>query len=272
MTIMKPAMANKTPKHISGFIAGGKRARTTKIAWHYTGAHDVKAINTINNWFNKINKGYKINGKYVYASSHFLCDLDGTIYKYVPMDRIAWTTNSANSYSIGIECATSGKDDHYTDAEYKSMVKLGAWLAQYYKLDPRTDFIRHYDVTKKICPRYFVNNSAKWKQFKLDCYNYMIGKLKDSGIRNCTNGKGNSILNTSKPAPKPTTKKFQIQTLDKLNVRKVADWKAPAVTTVKKGQFLDVVDTVDAKNGSTKMYKLDSGLYITASTKYVKKI
>lgn len=74
-----------------------------------------------------------------------------------------------------------------------------------------------------------------------------------------------------KDTPKEDTKiKFQIQTLDKLNIRKVADWDAEAITTVKKGQILDVVDTVNAKNGSTKMYRLESGLYITASEKYVK--
>lgn len=78
-------------------------------------------------------------------------------------------------------------------------------------------------------------------------------------------------VEVKKETPKEETKiKFQIQTLDKLNIRKVADWDAEAITTVKKGQILDVVDTVDAKNGSTKMYKLESGLYITASEKYVK--
>ena len=81
-----------------------------------------------------------------------------------------------------------------------------------------------------------------------------------------------NYMSGNKTSPKPTTKKFQIQILDKLNVRKVADWNAKPVTTVKKGQFLDVVDTVDAKNGSTPMYRLESGLYITASTKYVKKV
>ena len=77
-------------------------------------------------------------------------------------------------------------------------------------------------------------------------------------------------VEVKKEEPKEETKiKFQIQTLDKLNVRKVADWNAEAITTVKKGQILDVVDTVAAKNGSTPMHKLESGLYITASEKYV---
>ena len=66
---------------------------------------------------------------------------------------------------------------------------------------------------------------------------------------------------------------FKIQVLvDNLNVRKVADWDAEPVTKVKKGQYLDVIEIVDAKNGKTKMYKLESGLFITASDKYVKKV
>ncbi|MDY4127664.1 N-acetylmuramoyl-L-alanine amidase [Peptostreptococcus porci] len=70
-----------------------------------------------------------------------------------------------------------------------------------------------------------------------------------------------------------STKKFQVKVLSNtLNVRKVADWDAKPITTVKKDQHLDVIGTVDAKNGKTKMYKLESGLYITASEKYVKKV
>lgn len=80
----------------------------------------------------------------------------------------------------------------------------------------------------------------------------------------------------SKPSNSETTKptvKFKIKALcDNLNVRKVADWNAAPVTTVNKGQWLEVIDTVTAKNGSTKMYKLESGLFITASEKYVLKV
>ena len=66
---------------------------------------------------------------------------------------------------------------------------------------------------------------------------------------------------------------FKVQVLSNtLNVRKVADWDAEPVTKVKKGQWLEVVDTVEAANGKTKMYKLESGLFITASEKYVKKV
>lgn len=259
MTVKKPVMVNKTPSHISKYIAGGKRSRTTKIAWHYTGASGVKAINTINNWFNSINIGEQ--GK-KYASSHFLCDLDGTIYTYVPMDRIAWTTNAANYYSIGIECATIGNDDHYTDEEYESMVKLGAWLAQYYDLDPRTDFIRHYDVTKKICPRYFVNHSDKWKQFKLDCYNYLHGKLKEKNIKNCTNGKGNSILDDKASPADPEFKPYIAKVnIDELNARKGPGIEYDIECILDKGTAITVIDEVNAKDGGTWL-KCKTGYYV----------
>lgn len=172
MTVAKPKMINvKTP--LTKYVTSGKRSKTTKVAWHYTGAHDVSAKSTVYNWFLPIAQGKHPKN---YASAHFVVDLNGDIYSMIPLNYVAYTTNSANSYSIGIECATTGKDDHYTKAEYEAMVHLGAWLAQYYKLDPRKDFIRHYDVTGKICPRYFVNNTKAWKQFKQDCYDYMIGK------------------------------------------------------------------------------------------------
>ena len=245
VTVKKPSIINKTPSHLSKYIAGGTRSKTTKIAWHYTGASGVKGINTINNWFNSINRGEQ--GR-KYASSHFVCDLDGKIYSYIPMSRIAWTTNAANYYSIGIECATIGSDDHYSDEEYVSMVKLGAWLAQYYELDPRVDFIRHYDVTKKICPRYFVNHSDKWKQFKLDCYNYLHGKLKEKNIKNCTNGKGNSILDDKISTSSEFKPYIARVNTDGLNARKGAGAEYDIECVLNKGTAITIIEEKKAKD------------------------
>lgn len=265
MTVKKPTMIKKTPAKISKYIAGGTRSKTTKIAWHYTGLHDVKGINTINNWFNSINRGYKQNGKYLYASAHFVMDLDGTIYEYVPMKRIAWTTNSANYYSIGIECATTGTNDHYSDKEYVSMVKLGAWLAQYYGLDPRKDFIRHTDVVGrayKICPKYFVDHEDKWKQFKLDCYNYMKGKLTEKNIRNCTNKKGASIVGDTAKKEQTVFKQYIVRcTVESLNGRTGPGSEYSVACVITKGTAVTIVGEYKAKDGGTWL-KTKSGYYI----------
>lgn len=180
MSISKPKMIEKFHAISKYHRPGTKRSKTTKIVLHYTGKSEVPAINTWK-YFNNNN---------VYASAHFIVGLEGEIYYAVPMNEIAYTSNSANSYSIGIECATTGKDDHYSDKQYKALVQLVSWLCEYYKLNPKNDIIRHYDVTKKICPRYFVNNPSKFTQFKIDCYNLKAGKIKTGDIKNCTNGKG----------------------------------------------------------------------------------
>ena len=143
------------------------------------------------------------------------------------------------------------------------MVKLGAWLAQYYGLDPRKDFIRHYDVTRKICPRYFVNHKDKWNQFKLDCYNLKEGKIKVSDIVNCTNGK----KHTSK-VPSTTTKKQYLKVLQDVNVHSTPDFKSSSVCgKAEKGEALTIVKKIE--RSGTDMYLVKAGYYITASSKYV---
>ena len=55
----------------------------------------------------------------------------------------------------------------FTQATYDSLVKLVGWLC--YRFDLKSsDVIRHYDVTEKICPKYFVDHPDAWEQFKKD--------------------------------------------------------------------------------------------------------
>ena len=248
MAVKKPTMITKFHKVSKYHRPTTKRTKTTKIAWHYTGQAEVPAINT---W-----RYFENNN--VYASAHFICGLDGEIYYAVPMDEIAYTTNEANKYSIGIECATTGKDDHYSDKEYVAMVKLGAWLAQEYDLDPRKDFIRHYDVTQKQCPRYFVNNPKMWTQFKLDCYNYMKGNITEKDIKNCTRGQITQV---------PTQFKRYIvrTTATSLNGRSGAGTSYDIVTKLEKGTAVTIV----AEEGN--WLKTLSGYWISKSyTEFVR--
>lgn len=245
--VLKPNVIKKFITKNKYSRPGTKRSRTTKIAWHYTGQHDVPAKNTVSYFSNVVANGYKVNGRYIYASSHYVMGLEGEIYYIVPEEEIAYTTNSANYYSIGIECATTGSDDHYTEKEYESMVKLGAYLADKYGLDPRKDFIRHYDVTGKICPRYFVNNLRAWKKFKQDCYDY--------------------LQNANKVE---TTKTKYLRVLQDVNIHKTPDFNSSSVIgEVKAGTCVTIVKEIVDTGCSTHMYLVKAGYYITASTKYV---
>lgn len=107
-----------------------------------------------------------------YLSSNFIVGLDGEIIQCVPTSEMAYASNDRNQDTVSIECCHPDGSGKYNDATYESLVKLVAFLCG--KFDLGTDqIIRHYDVTGKICPKYFVENEDKWEAFKKDVANYM---------------------------------------------------------------------------------------------------
>lgn len=101
------------------------------------------------------------------VSSHFVVGLDGEIVQCVPTWEYAYASNSRNKDTVSIECCHEDESGVFNEATYKSMVKLTAWLCKKFDLTEQ-DVIRHYDVTGKNCPKYFVENEDAWNQFKKD--------------------------------------------------------------------------------------------------------
>lgn len=262
----KPTIVQKLQKKNKYGRPGTPLTKCKKIINHYTGQHDVPGINTVNYFNNGVANGCKVNGKYIYASSHYVIDLDGTIYQLIPTNEISYCSNSANSYSVSIEVATTGEDNHYTDATYKSMVWLNAWLCQYKGLDCIKDMLTHTDIVGKnykLCPIYFVKNPKKWEQFKLDCANLKAGYITLDDVVNCTNGKGKVTV-----IPNTTKTKYVRIISENVNIHSSADFNSSSVVgKVKKGEVYTVSEKIERTG--TDMYKLKSGVYITASTKYV---
>lgn len=101
------------------------------------------------------------------ASSHFIIGLDGEIIQCVPIREFAYTSNYRNIDTVSIECCHPDESGEFTDATYASLVKLTAWLCDELKIS-RKQVIRHYDVTEKSCPKYFVDHEDAWEAFKAD--------------------------------------------------------------------------------------------------------
>ena len=101
------------------------------------------------------------------VSSHFVVGIDGEIVQCVPSSEIAYASNSRNSDTLSIECCHLDETGAFTDATYTSLVRLTGWLCYRFNLTSE-DVIRHYDVTGKICPKYYVDHPEAWEQFKED--------------------------------------------------------------------------------------------------------
>ena len=101
------------------------------------------------------------------VSSHFVIGLEGEIIQCIPLYEKSSASNHRNKDTISIEVCHPDETGRFTDASYRSLVRLTAWLLDVCGLDSN-DIIRHYDITAKQCPLYFVIHEDAWEQFKRD--------------------------------------------------------------------------------------------------------
>lgn len=100
-----------------------------------------------------------------YASAQFVIGLEGEIIQCVPCNEMAYCSNSLNEICISIEMCHPDDTGSFEDATYNNCVYLVARLMNYYHMD-MDHLIRHYDVTGKNCPKYFVEHEERWEVFK----------------------------------------------------------------------------------------------------------
>lgn len=122
-----------------------------------------------------------------YGSAHAVIGLHGEVRQLIPYDEIAYHAggqtyqsywmdrypqychNKANSTpnhaTIGIELChptETGEFNHLTEA---AAVGLGLALMGQYTLG-WPDNYRHYDITGKVCPRFWVHSEEAWQRFR----------------------------------------------------------------------------------------------------------
>ena len=152
------------------------------IVIHWVGNAESTAIANRNYFESLKDKG-------TYASSHYIIGLEGEVIRCIPENEVAYHAKQANSYSIGIENCHPDWNGKFNDKTYKSLIELCADICKRYKLNPETALIRHYDVTKKSCPLYYVQHLDAWKQLKADVKNAL-----QNGEAICTENKHDQEL------------------------------------------------------------------------------
>ncbi len=145
---------------------GTKLEQVNGVVIHYTGNPGTTAMQN-RNYFEGL-----AESKTTKASSHYIIGLSGEIIQCVPLDEVAYASNERNDDTISIECCIDNSAGKFNEKTYDALVELTAWLIGEYdlKID---DVIRHYDVTGKACPKYFVEHESAWEDFKLDVEKYI---------------------------------------------------------------------------------------------------
>lgn len=138
------------------------------IVIHYVGNPSSSAIANRNYFENTGN-----------ASAHYIVGLEGEIIRCVPEDEVAWHSGRAydpkyneqvkknNSMYIAIECCHPTEDGKYNTKTYNSLVSLCKDICKRHNFKEK-DILRHYDVSGKACPLYYVRNESAWKTLVTD--------------------------------------------------------------------------------------------------------
>lgn len=152
---------------INQYITVRNRTVSNRTTIQYLAIHYVGAVSTAKN-----NCSY-FYSTYRGASAHYFVD-DTSIWQCVLDKDIAWHVGAntyyngaRNSNSIGIEMCcymNNGKLD-MSDAVINNTLELAAYICKKYNITIDR-VVRHYDVTHKRCPAPFVDDSARWEDFK----------------------------------------------------------------------------------------------------------
>lgn len=145
---------------------GTALTQVNDIVIHYTANPGATAIAN-RNYFENLKDTHTTK-----ASSHFVVGLDGEIVQCIPTAEIAYASNDRNKDTIAIECCYQNEDGSFNQATYDSVIQLTAWLCAKFGLTSE-NVIRHYDVTGKMCPLYYVEHEDAWQQFKADVDTYL---------------------------------------------------------------------------------------------------
>ena len=132
------------------------------VVIHYVGNPNTSAAAN-RNYFESLKDGTEG----IYASAHFIVGLEGEVVQCIPLTEWAYASNSRNGDTVSVEVCHPDETGEFSPVTYDRTVELTAWLCSTFGLTA-DDVLRHYDVSGKICPKYYVENEDAWSGFLAD--------------------------------------------------------------------------------------------------------
>lgn len=157
---------------------GDKLLAVLGLVVHWTADPGATAQNE-RDYFNSLAKQPEGNPSDRSASAQYAIGMEGEIIEMIPPDEVAYHCGaksykktfgprSPNNYTIGIECCIPDATGKLTEETYASLVSLLKKLLADHPNLSSADIWRHFDITGKDCPKWYVDYPSDWDKLKED--------------------------------------------------------------------------------------------------------
>lgn len=167
---------------------GAKLEAELGIVIHYPGVAGQTAKQVLAYWAGLAKQQKANDARNVWASAHYVVDLNGDVYRDIPDEEKAYHCGAAhaddyttkirkdfptyctnltspNRILLGIEMCHPDSDGKPSPDTMDATLELVYSLCKKYDIDPDTRVYRHFDITDKHCPLFFVENPDEWSAF-----------------------------------------------------------------------------------------------------------
>lgn len=141
---------------------GTELEKVRGVVIHYVGNPNTSA-QANRNYFESLKSGTEE----IYASAHFIVGLEGEVLQCIPLTEWAYASNTRNEDTVSVEVCHPDETGEFLPGTYDRVVELTAWLCSTFDLTSE-DVMRHYDVSGKLCPLYYVENEDAWRALLAD--------------------------------------------------------------------------------------------------------
>jgi N-acetylmuramoyl-L-alanine amidase len=158
---------------------GKKLAGVKAIVIHWVANAGSTAIQN-RDYFESLKRQSLNDASARFASAHFIVGISGEVVQCVPCEEMAYHVGAKtytpealgrlghypNNCTIGIELCHPKADVKFSAETLQAAQELCAPLCVQFGLDPAIDIWTHCGVTKKVCPKWFVDHPEEFHTFK----------------------------------------------------------------------------------------------------------
>lgn len=137
----------------------GTKSTPKRICVHYTGDCGATAEQLTKYWQN-VAAGVFKDKPWSWTSAQYIVGLNGEVVRCIPDNEIAYAAANQNADTIHIEVCYKQKSGAFEEKSIAALGELVRSLMKKYAI-PAGKVVRHYDLTGKLCPAYYVDEE-RW--------------------------------------------------------------------------------------------------------------